>query len=102
MRTLEGAGTLRLRHPFEIAEGLEQRYLQPMIADHLPDFGRAPIIGKKIVLENLDTVEAGRRDCSELLAQITTDRHGGDRGPQGLATFAASASKSAIARTATA
>ena len=30
--------------------------------DHPPDFGRTAVVGKKIVLEYLDTVKAGRRD----------------------------------------
>ena len=59
---VEGARTLRFRHSFEIAEGLEQRDLQAMIADHPADFGGRAVEGKEIVLEDLDTIEAGRRD----------------------------------------
>ncbi len=99
---VEGARTLRLRHSLEIAERLEQRDLQPMIPDHPPDLGRAAVEGEEIVLEDLDAVEAGRSDRRELLAQIAADRHGGDRGLHGLGSFDASASRSAIARTATA
>ena len=98
---VEGARTLRFRHSFEIAKGLEQRYLQPMIPDHPANFGRAAVIGKEIVLENLDTIKAGRRDGRELLAQIAADRHGGDGGLQRRGSFDGSASRSAMARTAT-
>ena len=66
---VEGARTLRLGHAFEIAERLEQRDLQAMIAHHPADLARRAVEGEKIVLEDLDAVEAGRGDRRELLAQ---------------------------------
>ena len=85
LRPVEGARALRLRHSFEIAERLEQRDLQAMVAHHPADLGGRTVEGEEIVLEDLDAVEAGRGDGRELLAQVAADRHGGDRGLHGLA-----------------
>ena len=95
---VEGARALRLGHALEIAERLEQRDLQAVIADHAADFARRAVEGEEIVLEDLDAVEAGRGDRRELLAQIAADRHGGDRGLHGHASFDASASQIARSR----
>ena len=82
---VEGARALRLRHALEIAERLEQRDLQPMVAHHPADLGGRAVEGQEVVLEDLDAVEAGRGDRRELLAQIAADRDRGDRGLQVLA-----------------
>ena len=66
---VEGARALRLRQALEIAERLEQRDLEAVVADHPADLGRRAVEGQEVVLEDLDAVEAGRRDRRELLAQ---------------------------------
>ena len=60
LRALEGACTLRLRHALEVTEGLEQRDLQPVVADHAADIARAAVEGEKVLLEDLHPVEARR------------------------------------------
>jgi hypothetical protein len=77
---VEGARALRLGQALEIAEGLEQGNLQPMIAHHAAHFARASVEGQEVVLENLDAVEPRRRDGRQLLTQIATDRNGRNRG----------------------
>lgn len=86
LRSIEGAGTLLLGHSFEIAERLEECDFQATVPDHPPDFGRSAVVSKKVILEYFHAVEAGRGDGRKLLAEVTADRYGGDRGPQGLGT----------------
>ena len=57
----EGAGALRLGQRLEVAERLEQRDLQPVVAHHPPDLGRGEVRGEEILLEDLDPVEARAR-----------------------------------------
>ena len=71
---------LRLRHPLEIAERLEQRDLEPVIAHHPANIPGAAVIGQKVILEDLDTVESGIGNGRELLAQVTGNRDCGDGG----------------------
>ncbi len=80
LRPVEGACPLWLRQPFEIAERLEQRNLQPVIAHHAADLGGRAVEGQKIVLEYLDAVETGSGDGGELLPKVAADRYRGDGG----------------------
>src|SRR5690606_33561205 len=63
------------RHAFKIAERLEQSDFQSQIACHTPHLTRTFLKGEKVVLENLDTVEASFGNGFEFLWQITTDRN---------------------------
>ena len=55
--TVKSLGAKRLGQPLEIPKRLEQRNIEPMIADHLADVTRASVIGNEILLENFDAVE---------------------------------------------
>ena len=77
---LKCARALRLRHALEIPKRLEQQDFQPVITDHAAHLGGAAVECEKVVLEDLDAVEAGRCDRGELLAQIAADRNGRDGG----------------------
>ncbi len=66
---IEGARPLRLRQALEIAERLEQRDLEPVVAHHAADLRWRAVEGEEVVLEDLDAVETGRRDRCELLAR---------------------------------
>ena len=76
----EGAAAMRFGQAFEVAEGLEQRDLQPVIADHAAHFGRGEIRGQEILFEDLDPVETGGGDGGQLGRQAARQGHGGDRG----------------------
>src|SRR3546814_10855615 len=64
----------------EIAERLEHRDLQAVVAHHAADLLRRPVEGEEVGLEDLDAVEARRRDGGKLLVEIATDRYRRDRG----------------------
>src|SRR5690606_11493137 len=79
--TVEGAASLGLRQPLEVAERLEQRDLEPVVADHRADFGRRAVEGEEVGLENLHAVEAGGGDRRQLLVQVAAQGNCGDRRP---------------------
>src|SRR5690606_32426905 len=62
-------------HALEIPDRLEERDLQPVIARHPADIGRASVEGEEIILEDLDTVEAGPGDRLQLLRKLAADRN---------------------------
>src|SRR3546814_12476041 len=64
----------------EIAERLEHRDLQAVVAHHAADLLRRPVEGEEVGLEDLDAVEARRRDGGKLLVEIATARYRRDRG----------------------
>ena len=74
LRPVEGAAAMRLGHALEIAEGLEERDFEPVVADHAADFGGRAVEGEEVVLEDLDAVEARGRDGGQLLPQVAADR----------------------------
>ncbi|MNL70700.1 hypothetical protein D3C87_1957440 [compost metagenome] len=51
-----------------------------MVAHHLPDLTGALVEDEKIVLEDLDPIEAGPGYRLQLAAQVAAERDGGDRG----------------------
>ena len=76
----EGARAMRLGQALEIAERLEKRDLQPVVAHHRADLARGAVEGDEILLEDLDAVKAGGGDRRQLVAEITRDRYRRDRG----------------------
>src|SRR3546814_4287226 len=77
---VERAFALRLGQALEIAERLEHRGLQAVVAHHAADLLRRPVEGEEVGLEDLDAVEARRRDGGKLLVEIATDRYRRARG----------------------
>ena len=75
----EIAGALRLGHALEIAERLECADLEAEIAAELPDVAWASAERQKVILENLDRVEAGGGDGAQLFVECAAERDGGDR-----------------------
>ncbi|OIQ70153.1 hypothetical protein GALL_482380 [mine drainage metagenome] len=83
LRPRESPRPERLRQPLKIAERLEQRDVQPMIAHHLPHIARTAVKGDEILLEYLDSIEPRRRNRRQLFPKIARDRDGGNRGFHG-------------------
>ncbi|VVT44457.1 hypothetical protein BOS5A_10478 [Bosea sp. EC-HK365B] len=75
----EGPAAIGLGQALEIAEGLEQGDLKSGVAHHLADLAGREIRGEKVLLEDLDAVEAGARDGFELLRKIAGQRDRCDR-----------------------
>ena len=73
------AGALRLGHALEIAKRLERANGQPKVAAELPDVAGTAVERQKVVLENLDRVEAGAGDGAQLFIERTAQRDGSDR-----------------------
>lgn len=88
LRPRESFRTIRLGHPFEIAERLQRHGSQAVILDHLANVNRRAGVGQEIVLEDLNALEARRSDSRNLLRERpaqTNGRNSGlhDRHPSG-------------------
>ncbi len=79
---VEGPRPLRLGHPLKVAKRLEHGDLQPVATHEPADLGGGAVKRQEVILEDLDAIEPGRRDRSELLAEIAADRNRGDGGFQ--------------------
>ena len=77
---VESLGTGRFGQGFEIAEGLKQGDVEPVVADHVADIARAAVMGDEILFEDLDSVEPGGGDGLELFTQRAGNGNGGNRG----------------------
>ncbi len=76
---LEAALEHRVRRPFEVAKRLVQLARETEIGGHCADLGRRAVEVDEVGLEELEAVEARRRDRFELLPQGAAHRNGGDR-----------------------
>ena len=79
----EGAGALRFRHAFEVAQWLVQVDAKAEVGGHVAQLDRAAVEVDEIVLEQFNRVEAGGGDRLELLAQGAAQGDGGDGSAHG-------------------
>jgi hypothetical protein len=75
---VEVALQLRARPRLEIAERLEQHDAQAAVVGDALDVGGRAVEVEQVVLEDLDAVEAGRRDRGQLVDQRAAERDRGD------------------------
>jgi len=70
-RAIEAPLSLGGRHAFKIAKRLVERDDKPEVMCDTTDLGWRSVIGQKIVFEDFNTIETGRRDGLELLFQFS-------------------------------
>ena len=68
--SIKGALPMRFGESFKIPEGLEQRDLQTVVPDHVPDITGTSIVGDEILFKYLNAIKPGGRNGREFLPVI--------------------------------